>query len=204
MDALVAYDSSSESERSESGAADDLTKVSCDTAAGVQCIVPPATILPSVLELLDSTAAGVLPDFLVQHNKPVIDYRKAPIVAAPAVDVSAEAASATSVAGEKRGREENSHAPEVTSGAIPERSTRGGRMPTVVRPPNPSSTRGGDRASARGRGAAAAAGGKNAGSGVDIKERVKHQRLSGQSGIGADFRTWRSEEEMRLRQSIDS
>lgn len=35
------------------------------------------------------------------------------------------------------------------------------------------------------------------------KERVKGQRLKGQSGIGEDFKTWRSEEEMRLRQTFD-
>jgi hypothetical protein len=34
------------------------------------------------------------------------------------------------------------------------------------------------------------------------KERVKKQRLTGQSGIGDDFRSWRSEEEMRNRQQF--
>jgi hypothetical protein len=36
------------------------------------------------------------------------------------------------------------------------------------------------------------------------KDRVKRQRLSGQAGIGSDFRTWRSDEEMRLRQQFDT
>ncbi|OQR84326.1 hypothetical protein THRCLA_23087 [Thraustotheca clavata] len=35
------------------------------------------------------------------------------------------------------------------------------------------------------------------------KERVKAQRLKGQSGIGNDFRTWKSETEMQLRQQYD-
>lgn len=35
------------------------------------------------------------------------------------------------------------------------------------------------------------------------KDRVKRQRLSGQSGIGTDFKTWKSEEEMRQRQQYD-
>jgi hypothetical protein len=35
------------------------------------------------------------------------------------------------------------------------------------------------------------------------KDRVKQQRLSGQSGIGGDFKVWRSEEEMRMRQQFD-
>ena len=35
------------------------------------------------------------------------------------------------------------------------------------------------------------------------KDRVKRQRLSGQSGIGADFKTWKSDEEMRQRQQYD-
>lgn len=32
---------------------------------------------------------------------------------------------------------------------------------------------------------------------------VKQQRLRGQSGIGSDFRTWKTEEEMRMRQQFD-
>jgi hypothetical protein len=36
-----------------------------------------------------------------------------------------------------------------------------------------------------------------------VKERIKNQRLSGQSGIGSDFREWRSEDEMRMRQHYD-
>lgn len=36
------------------------------------------------------------------------------------------------------------------------------------------------------------------------KERVKRQRLRGQAGIGSDFRTWKSEEEMRMRQQFDT
>ena len=35
------------------------------------------------------------------------------------------------------------------------------------------------------------------------KDRVKRQRLNGQSGIGTDFKTWKSEEEMRQRQQYD-
>lgn len=38
---------------------------------------------------------------------------------------------------------------------------------------------------------------------VTAKERVKQQRIAGQSGIGSDFREWRSEEEMRMRQQYD-
>ena len=38
----------------------------------------------------------------------------------------------------------------------------------------------------------------------EAKERVKKQRLSGQSGLGSDFRTWRSDQEMTMRQQFDS
>jgi hypothetical protein len=38
---------------------------------------------------------------------------------------------------------------------------------------------------------------------VTSKDRVKRQRLAGQSGIGEDFRTWRTDEEMALRQRFD-
>ena len=34
--------------------------------------------------------------------------------------------------------------------------------------------------------------------------RVKRQRMAGQSGIGEDFKTWKSEAEMVLRQQYDS
>lgn len=37
----------------------------------------------------------------------------------------------------------------------------------------------------------------------EAKARVKQQRRAGQSGIGDDFRIWRSDEEMRLRQQYD-
>ena len=33
-----------------------------------------------------------------------------------------------------------------------------------------------------------------------FKEKMKRQRLKGQSGIGDHFRTWRSEAEMKMRQ----
>lgn len=36
---------------------------------------------------------------------------------------------------------------------------------------------------------------------LSVKDRTKHQRLAGQTGL--DHRTWRSEEEMRLRQQFD-
>lgn len=37
----------------------------------------------------------------------------------------------------------------------------------------------------------------------DAKERVKQQRVKGQAGIGSDFRAWKSETEMALRQQFD-
>nr|CCA22953.1 conserved unknown protein putative [Albugo laibachii Nc14] len=36
-----------------------------------------------------------------------------------------------------------------------------------------------------------------------VKDKVKQQRLKGQSGIGTDFRTWKSEAEMVMRQQYD-
>lgn len=33
--------------------------------------------------------------------------------------------------------------------------------------------------------------------------RVKDQRMKGQSGIGDDFRVWRTDDEMRMRQAYD-
>ncbi|KAG1707269.1 hypothetical protein DVH05_026463 [Phytophthora capsici] len=37
----------------------------------------------------------------------------------------------------------------------------------------------------------------------DAKERVKNQRVKGQAGIGSDFRGWKSETEMAMRQQFD-
>ena len=37
-----------------------------------------------------------------------------------------------------------------------------------------------------------------------VKDKVKRQRLAGQSGIGSDFKVWKSDEEMRIRQQFDS
>lgn len=38
---------------------------------------------------------------------------------------------------------------------------------------------------------------------MDGKERVKAQRIKGQAGIGSDFRHWKSETEMAMRQQFD-
>ncbi|CAM9363642.1 unnamed protein product [Choristocarpus tenellus] len=38
---------------------------------------------------------------------------------------------------------------------------------------------------------------------LTAKERVKGQRLKGQAGIGSDFRTWKSDLEMTMRQEFD-
>ena len=61
------------------------------------------------------------------------------------------------------------------------------RAPPPPPPPKPAAKRGSGDRSAKPTG----------------KERVKQQRLNGQSGIGDHFRVWRSEEEMRMRQTYD-
>ena len=61
------------------------------------------------------------------------------------------------------------------------------RAPPPPPPPRPAAKRGSGDRSAKPTG----------------KERVKQQRLNGQSGIGDHFRVWRSEEEMRMRQTYD-
>mmetsp|Transcript_25572 Transcript_25572/g.30304 ORF Transcript_25572/g.30304 Transcript_25572/m.30304 type:complete len:161 (-) Transcript_25572:116-598(-) len=35
------------------------------------------------------------------------------------------------------------------------------------------------------------------------KDKVKNQRLNGQAGIGSDFKTWRTDQEMAMRQQFD-
>lgn len=51
--------------------------------------------------------------------------------------------------------------------------------------------------------AAAGGAGKDVKGKMTAKERVKGQRLKGQSGIGSDFRVWKSDLEMTMRQEFD-
>jgi hypothetical protein len=44
---------------------------------------------------------------------------------------------------------------------------------------------------------------KKAKLGTNAKDRVKGQRLKGQAGIGSDFKTWKSDAEMVMRQQFD-
>ncbi|KAJ1454557.1 hypothetical protein M885DRAFT_521843 [Pelagophyceae sp. CCMP2097] len=62
--------------------------------------------------------------------------------------------------------------------------------------------KGGRGASQGGRGAAPGGKTKRAND-MSAKDRTKAQRLNGQSGIGENFKVWRSEEEMRQRQQYD-
>ena len=58
-------------------------------------------------------------------------------------------------------------------------------------------------ASAKAIAATKAAKGKDGKERVNAKERVKGQRLKGQAGIGDDFKVWKTDEEMVMRQGYD-
>lgn len=202
MSGLVAYDTSDSEDHDASEQPVD------DERAGEP---RRAAVLPSAADALDGAAESTdLPDFLVQKTKPAIDY-KARVAGAherPGVPAASVAPAMTpedrvAAAAGKRRRDPggtDDAAPSATV-ALEEAPPPAARDRSAAqRQPDGGAGRG------RGRGGAVAAGAGRAGTaagGVDIKERVKHQRLAGQSGIGSDFRTWRTEEEMRLRQSID-
>jgi hypothetical protein len=183
-------------------------------------------VLPSASDLL---AGDVWPDFLSQRERlTALDMaRKADVKAAIA---TAPAASApVTDAGRKRGHAEmaaggaaaGSASAAVSAGAG---GLAAGAAAAAARQGEPGSASGASArasgakpagglapsaggAGAADRGAPAGSGGGAGGRGGDgkpsVKDRVKHQRLAGQSGIGSDFREWRSEEEMSLRQRFD-
>ena len=202
MSGLVAYDTSDEEQDAPELHHDDEQARDAGRVA----------ILPSAADALDGAAESTdLPDFLVQRTKPAIDYKARPSAGAlerlsmPAASVAPAMTPEDRVAaaaGKRRrdpGGTDDAAVPAtlaVEEAPPPAARDRG----AAHRQPDGGAGRG------RGRGGAVAAGAGRAGAaggGIDIKERVKHQRLAGQSGIGSDFRTWRTEEEMRLRQSID-
>lgn len=178
MAGLVDYDSDSSS--------------GSETAAAPTAAAPAAVVLPSVADLLDGGAAGD-PEFL-DKKKDGVDYKSMSEdlrarAAAESAAAEAAAGGAAAVSGHKRPRPEAS---ATSSAAAP--STTYAAAPAGKRP----------KGEPAGAAAAAAAKEDTHKTRVDFKERSKHQRLTGQSGIGSDFRVWRTDEEMALRQQIDS
>jgi len=150
--------------------------------------------LPSAAALL---ASDVRPDFLPSaEERGEVDYRQLgqrlqsrEAARSEAAAAAADLAAATSDAAATKA----SAAPVVAgAGALSTLAASApGQPPPRATPP----------AAAR---ASAGAGAKRgAERGPDAKERAKHQRLTGQSGIGEDFKTWRTEQEMQLRQHYD-
>lgn len=159
-----------------------------DAASGDDAASRGAIALPSAVQLLDAASGAPPPSFLSQQSsRPEVDYKSIAASLSREREGEADAAEAaesasvpTSTAGHKRPREEGAAAPPP-----PAAPAAGGAKPATKTPAEVA--------------AAKAAEAKK----TAFKDRAKHQRLSGQSGIGSDFRTWRTDEEMALRQQFD-
>lgn len=137
--------------------------------------------LPSVAHLFSS---AVKTSFLDGRNgKPEVDYKAHMSEIAKAAETEAadsvpaadpSASPADSGVGSKRPREPESTA-SASDGPPPQATKKGPPRNPAEKPAH-----------------------------TNYKDKVKRQRLSGQSGIGEDFRTWRTDEEMALRQQFDA
>jgi len=191
MASLVNYDSDS----SEDG-----------DAAAADVVKLPAAKLPSLEEAL-AEAEGRAPSFASEFGSAradSVDYRhlserlaerqREEDVAKESTRISAEASS--TVVGSKRARPEaSSEATDPTSASASGVAAGAGSLAPATAA---SSSAPAPKKAATGSAPA------HVGEKVDFRERTKRQRLAGQSGIGEDFRTWRTDDEMALRQQFDS
>lgn len=141
--------------------------------------------LPSVDDLFSSTAG---PDFLSapsagQEFVVKAMKKKTTSKSSPLSSSNADGSITTS---EKRGRDMGAGAGAGAGAGLPAgiKKPKGDGVGPTGPPPE--------------KGKKGAAGDK-----ISAKERVKGQRLKGQSGIGSDFRVWKSDLEMTLRQQYD-
>ena len=160
--------------------------------------------LPSAAALLSESSSSVIPSFLNQgSSKPDIDYKsianslarekaeqdKASTAAVSNSDEAAaagdNAASSSSLAGQKRPRDSESLPAGQVQSVDKKSSSEAAAAATAAAVKQKSAEK------------------EKKKEHVAYKDRAKHQRLSGQSGIGSDFRTWRTDEEMVLRQQYD-
>lgn len=187
-------------ENEDRGATDDSSGAPSrgNAKSGRESKSPPSTsLLPSVDDLFSSTAGpdflaapGAGDDFVVEamkkrppRNKSDSDGRKSPTNEAPGgrkrgLDEGARTSS-SGVTGEGSGsRSGDTQSAPAAGGKKPKGGSAG-----PAGPPAEKSKKSGEKVSA--------------------KDKVKGQRLRGQSGIGSDFRVWKSDLEMTLRQQYD-
>ncbi|CAN0260651.1 unnamed protein product, partial [Ectocarpus sp. 12 AP-2014] len=156
---------------------------------------PPASIsgggslLPSVSDLFSSTAGpdflnapGAGQDFIVKAMKK--EKKKQTAAEATTDDPTANAAAAVAAAATAIAKRERDVAAGVGGTAVGVKKPKGGAAGPAGPPVDKRK----------------AAGGKEK---TSAKDKVKGQRLKGQSGIGSDFRTWKSDLEMTMRQQYD-
>lgn len=198
MSALVDYDSDSGSS-SNADSVDGQTTTD-EPAVGSKRPRSTQTSLPSVADALSRQDA---PSFLapVMGGKAIVDYaaQSSAVAQASMTREIAEAAEAAAIAAAEAERERKlAPAPSVPV-APPASSSAGSaqsatsRMKAAAQDGVGPAKNNADRAAR-----------ERERERLTQKDRMKHQRLSGQSGIGEDFTTWRSDEEMALRQHFDS
>ncbi|CAM9973377.1 unnamed protein product, partial [Hapterophycus canaliculatus] len=154
--------------------------------------------LPSVDDLFSSTAG---PDFLTAPGagqdfviKPMKKENKG-----KAAELSSSSAAATAAAAA------GSNDPAVTASAKRERALAAGAGGVAVGAKKPKAGGVGPAGPPAMDSRKKGVGGKDKDGKdkVSAKDKVKGQRLKGQSGIGSDFRVWKSDLEMTMRQQYD-
>lgn len=169
-------DSDSSSSSGEEESEDDNTKNAASSRAGSNAV------LPSVDDLFSNTAG---PDFLTAPGAADGDFVVEAMKKQPPKTKTDASGGAASCSGAKRGREAGAegHFGDASSSLSGVKKPKGG----VVEPTAENSKK------------------KKAGVGekISAKDKVKNQRLKGQSGIGSDFRVWKSDLEMTMRQQYD-
>lgn len=149
------------------------------------------SLLPSVDDLFNSTVG---PDFLAAPGAGedfVLEAMKKTTTPTPLSSTAADGSDVTR-AGSKRGREAGAQG-AGGAGAL----SGGGLPPGVVKKPKGGAVGPTGPPSEKGKKKGVA------GEKISAKDKVKGQRLKGQSGIGSDFRTWKSDLEMTMRQQYD-
>ncbi|CAM9940607.1 unnamed protein product [Sphacelaria rigidula] len=176
-------DESSEEESSEEEEGEDEGQTGTATAGSRKQTSTGVLALPSVDDLFSSTAG---PDFLSAPSAGqefVVKAMKKKTKSKPS-PMSSSNADRSITASEKRGRDIGVGVGVGTGLPADIKKPRGGGVGPTGPPPE--------------KGKKGAAGDK-----ISAKEKVKGQRLKGQSGIGSDFRVWKSDLEMTMRQQYD-
>lgn len=170
------YDTGSSSSDAESDADDaQQRQLQAETARDADHEAKPAVVLPSADSILSSVSTTTA-SFLAPKKS---DQSEALSIGEIDRFKEEEKAKADKAAENKRNRVNEAYAPKDATG---KKRVASAAPESAAEPP----VRGGPKKEKK-----------------DAKERVKAQRTKGQAGIGSDFRSWKSETEMHMRQQFD-